>query len=81
MLLKNGAIYRNMKAFAKYILLSTLLSVIFSYSGYAQFKVKGRIFNSITSEPLAFVTVMQDGTQNGTFTDIDGYFSLNLPDR
>jgi hypothetical protein len=70
-----------MKSFAKYILLSTLLSVIFSYSGYAQFKVKGRIFNSITSEPLAFVTVMQDGTQNGTFTDIDGYFSLNLPDR
>ena len=67
-----------MKAVTKYTLLSILISVVFHFSGYAQNKVKGRIFNSITAEPLAFVTVMQDGTQNGTFTDIDGYFSLDL---
>lgn len=47
----------------------------------AQHKVKGRVFSNNTNEPLAFVTVMQDGTQNGTYTDIDGYFAIELTSR
>lgn len=40
--------------------------------------VKGRIVHGLSKEPLAFVTVVEEGTQNGTFSDIDGYFSLQL---
>jgi hypothetical protein len=40
--------------------------------------IKGRVTDQQTNQPLAFVTVVEEGTQNGTYSDIDGYFSLKL---
>lgn len=45
---------------------------------FAQHKVKGRVVSAVSKEPLAFVTVIQEGTQNGTYSDIDGYFTIDL---
>lgn len=42
--------------------------------------IKGRITNE-NSEPLPAVSVVLKGTQNGTLTNIQGQFSLNVPDR
>ncbi|MBL7922574.1 MAG: carboxypeptidase-like regulatory domain-containing protein [Bacteroidia bacterium] len=40
--------------------------------------IRGRVFNRAGRVPLAFVTVVEEGSQNGTYSDIDGYFSLKL---
>ena len=38
--------------------------------------IRGRVLNQFTNEPLAFVTIVEEGTQNGTYSDIDGYFRI-----
>jgi outer membrane receptor protein involved in Fe transport len=44
--------------------------------------VRGFIFDSATSEPLAYANVVVKGTKLGTSSDEDGYFSLNdIPTR
>ena len=40
--------------------------------------VSGIVVSSTDSEPLVGVTVLVKGTQNGTITDLEGSFSLNL---
>lgn len=40
--------------------------------------INGRVYNQENDQTLAFVTVVEEGTQNGTYSDIDGYFSLRL---
>jgi len=56
-----------------------LISLLFCWLNLsAQNSWKGRILSEDKSEPLAFVTVLETGTQNGVFTDIDGYFSINV---
>lgn len=51
-------------------------------TSFAQTKVqiKGVVLSE-TNEPLIGVTVMQQGTTNGTTTDLDGAFSLSVPDN
>lgn len=39
--------------------------------------VRGRVIDS-TGEPIIGASVMEKGTLNGTITDIDGYFSLQV---
>jgi hypothetical protein len=43
----------------------------------AQYEYSGTILDSLTSEPLAFVNVVDPGNMRGTTTDIDGKFYLN----
>ncbi len=40
--------------------------------------IKGRVLQQQTREPLAFVTIVEEGSQNGTYSDIDGYFTISL---
>ncbi len=40
--------------------------------------IKGKVTDLQTKEALAFVTIVEEGTQNGSYSDIDGYFSLQL---
>ncbi|MFN0187151.1 MAG: carboxypeptidase-like regulatory domain-containing protein [Bacteroidia bacterium] len=40
--------------------------------------IKGKVTDQQTKEALAFVTILEEGTQNGTSSDIDGYFSIKL---
>jgi len=44
----------------------------------SQSDVRGRTIDSLTKEPLAFVAVMISGSQQGTYSDIDGYFELSI---
>lgn len=43
----------------------------------AQFEVKGTVVDVSNGEPLIGASVMENGTQNGTTTDLDGNFKLN----
>lgn len=43
-------------------------------------KVRGTIFDNSTGETLVGVTIAVKGTTNGTSTDLDGEFTLNLPE-
>lgn len=42
--------------------------------------IAGRVFDAGTREPLAFVHILINDTQQGGLTDIDGYFRLSYPD-
>jgi len=44
-------------------------------------KVKGTVMDKATGEPLPFCSVMVDGTNIGTSTDLDGNFHLTLPEN
>jgi len=49
--------------------------------GYAQNgKIRGTVFDNATGETLVGVTIVVKGTTNGTTTDLDGKFSLDLPE-
>lgn len=62
----------------KNFLFSSLLSVLMCLPAMAQNRAaKGRITDS-HSEPLIGVNVVEKGTTNGTVTDVDGNFSLNV---
>lgn len=46
----------------------------------AQATVQGRVLDALRNEPLAFVHIVPEGMREGTTTDIDGRFTLALPD-
>jgi len=52
----------------------------FSFAAYSQdvIHIRGAVTDE-TGEPLAGVSVIQKGTGNGTATDTDGKFTLNVP--
>lgn len=54
-----------------------LFSVFFSCFGQSTGIVKGRIIDS-NGMPLAFATVYEEGTTNGTTSNGDGYYQLTL---
>lgn len=43
-------------------------------------KVSGKVTDSETKEPIVGVTVVVKGTTNGTITDYDGNYTLEVPD-
>lgn len=45
----------------------------------AQHAVTGRVVDAATKEPLAFVPFVVEGSRQGTTSDIDGRFTLNVP--
>lgn len=55
-----------------------LLSVLPLHAQNTNIKVSGRVMTEKEHEPLIGVTVMETGTTNGTVTDLDGKFSLNV---
>lgn len=60
-------------------LLFASLAVMAIQSLFAQdFSVKGTVFDGETNEPLIGVTIMQEGTNNGVITDIDGSYSIEI---
>lgn len=60
-------------------LLFVSLAVMAIQSLFAQnFSVKGTVFDGESNEPLIGVTIMQEGTNNGVITDIDGSYSIEI---
>ena len=61
------------------ILLFVSLTVIAVQSLFAQsFTVKGTVVAEEGNEPLIGVAVMQEGTNNGVQTDLDGNYSIEI---
>ena len=59
----------------KHLLTSLLFLTLLSTNAFAQV-IKGTI--SYDNEPLAGVTIILQGTQEGTITDIDGKYEINV---
>lgn len=58
--------------------LLALLAAIFTVTGaFSQVTVKGVVTDQ-TNEPVIGATVLEKGTTNGTSTDLDGNFTLNV---
>ncbi len=62
---------------ARFFIGLLLLSFIFSFSAFAQVtKLRGKVTDAITGEPIPFVNVYFKGTTIGTSSDLEGIFSL-----
>ncbi|SEL24325.1 TonB-linked outer membrane protein, SusC/RagA family [Aquimarina amphilecti] len=45
---------------------------------FAQETITGKVINENTGEGVSFINVVEDGTSNGTASDIDGNFSITV---
>ncbi|CAN0126010.1 unnamed protein product, partial [Chrysoparadoxa australica] len=59
-------------------LLLTLSSFLILSSAIFGQKISGRIFSEQTKEPIPFANVYFDNSLNGTVSDVDGYFELDI---
>ncbi|MFW5705369.1 MAG: DUF5686 family protein, partial [Bacteroidota bacterium] len=56
-------------------------AIVFSLQLYGQrYHCFGKVFDAETGQPLAFVNIMTNASNNGTSTDIDGKFSITSPE-
>lgn len=55
------------------------LFIIYSFSLQAQLEITGTVIGAEDNQPIPGVTVVQKGTNNGTITDTEGEFSLEVP--
>ncbi|WP_109301605.1 SusC/RagA family TonB-linked outer membrane protein [Aquimarina sp. AU474] len=55
-----------------------LLLLFFPVILFAQETITGKVVIQGSGEPGAFVNIIEDGTNNGTATDIDGNFSITV---
>lgn len=55
--------------------------LIFSITGYAQVRITGKIIDRDSRQPIPFASIGIVGTSQGTSSNIDGEFSLVIPDK
>lgn len=55
------------------------LLCLFSLEGQNEIRIKGLITDSVSGEPLPYVSIIVKGTTTGAATDLDGRFSLTVP--
>ena len=73
-----------MKSILYKIFISIVLLATFAMSLDGQQKMavlKGKVIDSRDGYPLIGVSVMIDGTKNGTSTDVDGNYELRIQDQ
>jgi hypothetical protein len=68
---------RNRKLLKSFLLMTLYL---FPLIAMAQTRIVGGVVTDEGNEPLIGVSVVAKGTTNGTMTDTDGNYSLNVPD-
>jgi len=57
----------------------TAFFFLLSFSLYAQMTVNGTVTDQVTGDPLIGVNVTVQGTDQGTITDVDGRYALEVP--
>lgn len=62
------------------ILLTILISFVFTAETMSQVLIQGRVLDQVTREPLIAVNISVEGSSIGTTTDEAGRFELQLPD-
>ncbi len=60
--------------------LGTLFAICITLTAWAQNRVSGTVTSAETNESLPGVNVVVKGTATGTVTDIDGNYSVQVPD-
>ncbi len=55
-----------------------LLVLLLPVAAMAQGQVKGKITSAEDGLPMPGVNIVEKGTTNGTVTDVDGNFSINV---
>ena len=86
MILKTYCVRSKQKILDKLLLITKITSILI-FGAYLQvdagvlppFEIHGRVINQ-EGNPLQGVSVLIAGTQNGTTTNSDGRFTLNIPD-
>ena len=58
-------------------ILTLLLGLFLSVSAFAQSTITGQVKDA-AGEPIIGASVLINGTSNGTVTDLDGNFSVNV---
>ena len=58
-------------------LLFLLATLLLALTSFAQGKFAGRVSDSKSKEPLAFVNIIYNAKNQGTSTDLDGYFKID----
>lgn len=53
--------------------------IVITTKATQQKKIKGKVVDSQTEEPLPGVNIVVEGTTVGTITDIDGNYSIDIP--
>ncbi len=66
-----------------YRVYSGIIFILFISAGDLVFaeEIRGRVTDEGSGNPLAFVNILVEGTQRGTMTDIDGYFSIKINEK
>ncbi|MDR1555613.1 MAG: TonB-dependent receptor [Tannerellaceae bacterium] len=67
------------KKVPKKILLCTIVSLL-SVVSFAQIRVTGIATDAVTGERLPFISILLKGTTQGTTTDINGAYTMHVPD-
>ncbi len=71
---------KSMNILNRFLLL-LILVVVLPAIGYSQNgTIRGTVYEEATGDPVYGVTVLVQGTSNGTTTDFDGKFTLSLPE-
>lgn len=58
-----------------------IMMIFVSVVAFAQINITGIATDAATREPLPFITIQIKGTAQGTTTDIDGRYTLSVPNR
>lgn len=69
----------KLKWLAKYLLTVAVLLIGLGAANAQQVSISGQVTGAEDGAPLPGVTVLQQGTTNGTVTDMDGNYSISVP--
>lgn len=80
---QSGIREKSWKLFpGSYLLLAIVLSLLFSTQAWTQQRtLTGRVVDGATNEPLPGVAILVENTTIGTITDVNGSFTLEVPEN
>ena len=69
------------KAITYKVLENDIIVITPSESQMQQLSVSGKVTDAMSNEPLIGATIIVEGTTSGVTTDLDGNYSINVPDK
>lgn len=72
------ATMKHMEAKKSIVILGIIL---LSINSFGQISVSGKIIDKQERQEITGVNILEQGTKNGTVSDMDGYFNLEVTDR
>lgn len=59
--------------------LLAFLLILVQAMAWAQVRISGKVVSSEDNEPIVGASILVQGTTNGTVTDVNGNYSLEIP--